>query len=680
MDSKTLRTLPHHLPENAHLRNRYRILGVLGEGGFGITYLSYDETLQLEVAIKEYFPRILAIRHSRSSTFLNVQEGEEEQAFLLGKERFLEEARVLVRFREEPNIISVFDYFEENGTAYIVMEYLEGEDLLSLIERRGRMPFSEAYILLKPVISALTRLHAAGLLHRDISPSNIRILPDGRIKLLDFGAVRSVDYMSDKSRTVLSKPGYSPPEQYRSRGAAGPWVDVYALCATLYHMITGTVPDDSLQRVLLDELRKPSELGADISPAEENVLLRGLAVDERNRFQSLDALQEAVEKAESGSSPRESGFSEDSSSGEPVLPEELPPKKRRRLPLIAALGTAALLLTIIAVIFFRRSAAPSDEPSEAASGETASGETASAENTAESFGSSAAASETSAEAAAEISHELLFSAWGAYIWSGSENVYMSQTLNGIECELRLFPNILGVDPKEPQHIYLQFSDRYDEPYSLYASYSLENAVLRLTAPSSGDSVEEASPLTKELCFRISPEAFDQGCLRLVSDEDENVYVDYSNYPGLISADRRIQGSASDPEHVYQGIYALDILLDSGRYQKEGASRSELLSYLTERMKKNPDSVQKICRVLYDGGGYTKDAHISGSFSDFSMTLEWSEAVIPYNGRMQEVSKDEYLHFYYINCDPFGFILYDNKSGEMYHYHNPLPEEDLNSSD
>ena len=287
-------SLPHQLPPDTLLQNRYRLVRVLGEGGFGITYEGWDETLRLRVAVKEYFPRAFVTRHRSETHDITVPEGETAIAFQKGKAAFLNEARTLAQFQQDPNIISVTNFFEENQTAYIVMEFLDGRDLRDLLEERGTLSFEETLAILRPIMQSLSILHERGLIHRDISPSNIRILPDGTAKLMDFGASRAIDTVTDVSRSICLKPGYSPEEQYRSRGELGPWTDVYALSATMYHMLVGYAPDDSLQRILLDEIKKPSELGVKIPAKAEAALMRGLAVQAKDRFQTVREMENAL--------------------------------------------------------------------------------------------------------------------------------------------------------------------------------------------------------------------------------------------------------------------------------------------------------------------------------------------------------------------------------------------------
>ena len=177
----------------------------------------------------------------------------------------MKEAKTLAKFNTEDDVVNVIDFFEENGTAYIVMEFVDGETLSDIVAQKGKLTPDETLALLLPVMDSLKKVHAQGLIHRDISPDNIMVT-NGKVKLLDFGAARSMQAESNKSLSVMLKPGYAPEEQYRSKGEQGPWTDVYALCATMYKCVTGTTPDDATQRVYDDETKSPKELGIDIDP------------------------------------------------------------------------------------------------------------------------------------------------------------------------------------------------------------------------------------------------------------------------------------------------------------------------------------------------------------------------------------------------------------------------------
>ena len=275
----------YHIRPGTILSKRYLIGRVLGFGGFGVTYIGYDMTLDKVVAVKEYLPGEFATRMPHQ-TRLTVYPGEKQEQFSAGKEKFLDESRKMVRFQHVPEVVHVFDCFEENGTAYIVMEYLEGESLKQKLERDGRMTVEEALPIILDVLHALEAVHAEGILHRDVAPDNICLTKDGRVKLLDFGAARFATTTHSRSLTVLIKPGYAPEEQYRSRGDQGTWTDVYATAATFYRMITGITPDDALERAARDMLRPPSKCGVKIGPNTENAIMNALNVKVQGRTQT----------------------------------------------------------------------------------------------------------------------------------------------------------------------------------------------------------------------------------------------------------------------------------------------------------------------------------------------------------------------------------------------------------
>ncbi len=283
----------YHLKPGTVLRDKYLIGKAIGEGGFGITYIGRDLTLDMRVAVKEYYPHGVSNRNNERSNYVTMSERSRE-ASEKEMQRFLNEARTLARFSDNPGVVSVRDFFKDNGTAYIVMEYLDGITLKSYLGKYGHIPPKELAEMLDPVLQALHGIHKQGLIHRDISPDNIMLLKDGRLKLLDFGAARYVG--EGRTLSVVLKPGYAPEEQYRSKGDQGPWTDVYAICATIYKCITGITPDESIQRVFKDELKKPSELGIDIPREYEQALMQGLAVKSTDRIQSVDALRRALSK------------------------------------------------------------------------------------------------------------------------------------------------------------------------------------------------------------------------------------------------------------------------------------------------------------------------------------------------------------------------------------------------
>ena len=271
------------------LNGRYRVCRSLGQGGFGITYLAEDELLGQKIVIKEYFPAAFARRAEDGS--IRIMEETDRAAFTEGRNRFLREARILTSLLDVPGVVKAWNYFQENQTAYLVMEYVQGISLRSWLEQNGEVPsFDEALEMLRPVVLALANIHEKGLLHRDITPDNLMVGANGTVKLLDFGSARSYlrEKDSEMTQTVLLKSGYAPPEQYDGKSVQGPWTDIYALSATLYEMITGCMPEDALQRQVRDELLEPSVYGAKITPEqEEHLLKRGLALDERERYTSV---------------------------------------------------------------------------------------------------------------------------------------------------------------------------------------------------------------------------------------------------------------------------------------------------------------------------------------------------------------------------------------------------------
>ena len=290
---------PSALPPGTLLNKRFRLAKSLGQGGFGITYLAFDETLEIRLAVKEYLPQDFALRSHDAQTVLPKSRNEEN--FNFGLERFVKEARMLARFINHPGIVGVRDFFKENSTAYLVMDYVEGRSLkVYLAENEGQLPWDEAVGIMIPVLDALRAVHqeidtdGEPMLHRDIAPDNIYITKDLRVELLDFGAARYASGEHSRSLSVVLKEGYAPEEQYRRKGKQGPWTDVYSCGATLYRMVTGELPDNALDRLEDDELRTPSELGIEIPHESEEALMMALKVRRRDRMQSVEELIEVL--------------------------------------------------------------------------------------------------------------------------------------------------------------------------------------------------------------------------------------------------------------------------------------------------------------------------------------------------------------------------------------------------
>ena len=277
----------HCLRKGTRLIGRYIIEGVLGQGGFGITYLGIDELHEKKVAIKEFFPQGIVTRNIEYQDTVTVTFVGEKDNYEKGKERFLKEARTMAKFSKDKGIVKALDFFEINNTAYIVMEYLEGVTLKQYLRENKRIDAEDLVELLVPLIESLDEIHSQGLIHRDISPDNIMVLPDGRIKLMDFGAARDYTEFGEKSLSIVLKPGYAPPEQYQTHGVQGPWTDIYALCATMYKCITGENPPDAIERVMDDHLKKISAFGIPVLPQIEEAIIKGMSVAANDRYQNV---------------------------------------------------------------------------------------------------------------------------------------------------------------------------------------------------------------------------------------------------------------------------------------------------------------------------------------------------------------------------------------------------------
>lgn len=276
------------------LKERYKIEEVIGAGGFGITYRAWDPLLQSYVAIKEYYPSGIATRSADSSKVC-VPVGQEQREYHRGRIRFLKEAQDVARFQSEPNIVSIYDYLEENDTAYMVMEYLHGCTLKQYIrEHGGRLDTDHILHICLSVLDALAVVHKAGMIHRDISPENIFICEDLTVKLIDFGAAKQVYLDGEQTMSVVLKPEYAPPEQYAKKDKQGPWTDIYALGATLYFAATGEKPEESFGRVLEDTIKPVCEVNPEIPRAMSQVIMRAMSVKIEDRYQTVEAMREAL--------------------------------------------------------------------------------------------------------------------------------------------------------------------------------------------------------------------------------------------------------------------------------------------------------------------------------------------------------------------------------------------------
>lgn len=286
-----MKNQPHQLVPGTMLQGKYLIGRALGEGGFGITYLGWNCLLGKKIAVKEFYPQAMVVRDLTNSTCvlsLKSHEGNVEKA----KDSFIKEAKTMAELEDIDGIVRFMDVFQENDTFYIVMDYLEGETLKEYVKRRGnRLPVDEVLDILTPVMGALEKVHKKGLIHRDISPDNIMMTEDGRAVLLDFGAARQISADGGHSLTVNVKHGYAPIEQYQTHGEQGPWTDIYALCATIYRLITGTVPPSAADRIYEDDIKSPSQMGIRIEPDRERALMKGLSPKIADRYLNVVELK-----------------------------------------------------------------------------------------------------------------------------------------------------------------------------------------------------------------------------------------------------------------------------------------------------------------------------------------------------------------------------------------------------
>lgn len=299
-DQSTYTMPPYVLSPYTVLNGRYLVGKVLGKGGFGITYIAMDMMLERVVAIKEFFVQGYMYRDNSTSTSISVSTNagdSQEQYYQLNRKKFEKEAKIIAHLDNLTGIVKVYDFFYENDTVYMVLEYLDGINLKEYVkEHGGKLSVNEVTSKLDSVMESLQNLHEHGILHRDISPDNIMVMGDGSLKLLDFGGAK-IQANTGLSNMVIAKKGYTPIEQYHADGNQGAWTDVYAMAATIYYCITGQVPEESIQRVEKDTLKKPSELGAAMPGKQEEALLKALAVRGQDRYRSMEEFRSELIKS-----------------------------------------------------------------------------------------------------------------------------------------------------------------------------------------------------------------------------------------------------------------------------------------------------------------------------------------------------------------------------------------------
>jgi serine/threonine protein kinase len=350
------------LPPRTLLHDQYLLGRALGHGGFGVTYLAWDIGLATRLAVKEFMPNGVAGRGGGMTEVIAYSDHTRAE-FEWGLERFLEEARTLKKFKNFPGIVSIDTAFRDNGTAYLVMEFLDGSTLEDFLKARGgKIPFEKTLEVMLPVMRALSAVHAEGILHRDISPDNIYVTQSGKVKLIDFGAARNALGQKSRNLSIILKEGFAPEEQYRASGIQGPWTDVYATASTMYHALTGRVPQSALDRQVEDKVARPSALGVAINSRSEDALMKALSIKASERFQSMQdcraALTETFDITASGELPI---------TPLPAQPFENPPpaavaQSSRPKWLWPAVAGAIALIVLIAVLSRPNSTPPSPGP------------------------------------------------------------------------------------------------------------------------------------------------------------------------------------------------------------------------------------------------------------------------------------------------------------------------------
>ena len=281
------------LPAGSVLKHRYVLGRVLGDGGFGITYIGYDKALKRKVAVKEFFPNECVTRQKGEATVTPLS-GERGERYMSGLKSFQEEAQRLANLGSIEGVVNVYDVFADNGTAYIVMEYLSGDTVAQMVEKNRVLGFGRTMNIIVPVLRSLIKIHQAGIIHRDISPQNIIKTKEGKIVLIDFGAARQNTFSMSKSISIILKQGYAPIEQYDNKLEQNSWTDIYAVAATMYYMLTGVTPEFANSRLLEDTLVPVSQLREGLPPQLDDILKNALAVRPEERTQTAQELLDQI--------------------------------------------------------------------------------------------------------------------------------------------------------------------------------------------------------------------------------------------------------------------------------------------------------------------------------------------------------------------------------------------------
>ena len=347
----SVETEPFALKPGTILDGKYLVGEMLGQGGFGITYIGFDLLLEQKVAIKEYYPMSTGmVSRENSTTVVWSSAVMQKSGMEKGFDSFLKEARKMAKLGGIPGVVGVKSVFIQNETAYIVMDFIEGETLLKKLQRGGPMDYGTCISLMTPIMQALAEVHKHGIIHRDISPDNIMVQSDGRLILLDLGAAKDLDIQGKdgnvQSSQMVAKHGFSPVEQYGQAGKIGPWTDVYAMAATIYYCCTGVLPPSATDRMIEDTLTCRPRL----TKEQFDVLAFCMSVLPQKRPQNMDALLQIVTHPTEKTQPVA-----DVQKTEPVRPETRnlqPPKPDpgRPLPKWLIPGIAAAVAVIALII------------------------------------------------------------------------------------------------------------------------------------------------------------------------------------------------------------------------------------------------------------------------------------------------------------------------------------------
>lgn len=326
-DPATIRKYSGILSPFSVLHGRYLLGHVLGKGGFGVTYIAKDLNYNRICAIKEYLPSEYSTRSGSTKNITPFSDAKAQYVFNHGREKFVEEAKTLTTLKNDPIVVDILDFFQENNTAYLVMEFLDGQDLRKKARAQGgKLDPEFAKTVFVTVASSLMEIHKLNILHRDLSPENIIVTKDGKIKLIDFGAARNFVSTQNAGMSILLKPGFAPPEQYERKGNQGPWSDVYALCATFYNLVSGKPLVDALFRYRGQEQPPLATLGCSVTKRTSDVIEKGMELDYKRRYQDFRVLLNDIDIGVSVSS-----IPKQKPEQKPVIKEKIEQEREREV-------------------------------------------------------------------------------------------------------------------------------------------------------------------------------------------------------------------------------------------------------------------------------------------------------------------------------------------------------------